>query len=160
MEMYRNPVDNTISRIVLPISTVVFDMELRGFITVVEGWSGTGKTFFLNSLKSFYMNNKNMIRQKFGLQGILFYDFNDIDKDILFAVKRVKGYLILIDNADMLLAADPKLLKYISHDTNNQYFIMSRGGVALAVTPNHYCELVREDKKITTRYNCSVEGWM
>ena len=97
--MYRNPVDNTISRIVLPISTVVFDMELRGFITVVEGWSGTGKTFFLNSLKSFYMNNKNMIRQKFGLQGILFYDFNDIDKDILFAVKRVKGYLILIDNA-------------------------------------------------------------
>ena len=60
----------------------------------------------------------------------------------------------------MLLAADPKLLKYISHDTNNQYFIMSRGGVALAVTPNHYCELVREDKKITTRYDCDVEGWM
>lgn len=160
MEMYRNPVDNTISRIILPISTVVFDMELRGFITVVEGWSGTGKTFFLNSLKNFYMNNKNMIRQKFGLQGILFYDFNDIDKDILFAVKRVKGYLILIDNADMLLAANIGLLKYISHDTNNQYFIMSRGGVALPITPNHYCELVREDKKITTRYDCDVEGWM
>ena len=24
-----------------------------------------------------------MIRQKYGLQGILFYDFNDIDKDII-----------------------------------------------------------------------------
>lgn len=158
MKIIRNKWDNTISQLYLETAKVNFNIELRGYITVFEGWSSSGKTFFMKSLQNFCVNNPSIMKQ-YNISNILIFDYTDLKNNILKRIKAEKNSLIIIDNGDMLLSIKSPLVKYLSYDRYNQYIIMSRGGVSLPITPNHYCNLIQEKNIILTKFNYNIEGW-
>ena len=135
---------------------VSFDMEFRGHLTVLEGDSSTGKTYFFNSVAQSYPNNVNAFKSH-GIDGVVYVNaintVSDGDFDsLLRTLKSRKGCLVLIDNGDKVLNGRDALLKYISVDSDNQYVICSRGGVSLGLAPNCYGELKQNGAEIATTY--------
>jgi hypothetical protein len=150
--------DKRITRFIFDIGSVEFNVELRGHITVLDGFTASGKTFFLKQIYENYPNNKDAFR-KCGLFGIIFVNAvmaasnDDFNVELLGKLKRAKNHLILIDNGDKVLNGCVRLLKYIAVDTDNQYIICSRGALGLDVPLNHYGKLTQIDRKIITTYH-------
>lgn len=160
----RNKYDKTIAKIQIKTNKVSFDIELRGFITVLGGISSSGKTFFVETLYNQYLNNSQELKSKYGLQGIQILNtltLNDgiEDKEMISILKSRKGFLIVIDNADTILENRAALIEHISRDTSNQYIIMSRGGVNLRISPNHYSELENNDGMVINSFLTTIPGW-
>jgi hypothetical protein len=152
-----------ISRFVFDTGSVVFNLELRGHVTVFEGHSSTGKTYFLKSIYENYPNFVNAFK-KHGISDVVYVNAVNTVSDNAFAtlldtLKKRKGCLVLIDNGDKVLNGRDKLLKHISVDSGNQYVICSRGGVGLGVSPNHYGELKQEGDEITSAFHWNERGW-
>lgn len=164
INIIRNKYDKTIAKLQVKTNKASFDIELRGFITVLGGVSSSGKTFFIETLYNQYLNNSQELKSQYGLQGIQILNtltLNDgvEDKEMIGILKSRKGFLIVIDNADTILENREALVQHISRDTSNQYIIMSRGGVNLKISSNHYSELENTDGKIVNKFLTTIPGW-
>lgn len=160
MKIERNKFDKTICKITFDIPQVDFEVELRGYITILEGEANTGKSFLLKSLYQAYLNNSKSF-EKYKIEGVFYYNYQSEVTDLFSAVKKQRNSLFLIDNADTFLASQKgyEVIKYIRLDCYNQYLIVSRFGGVFNVMPNHFAKLKREGNKIITTFYWSVPGW-
>lgn len=107
-------------------------------ITILTGDSATGKTAVFSWMKECSAVNPD----------IVCLNYLDYQKDIQKIIRNIKGKLIVIDNADILLDDDAR--KYISLDGKNQYLIIGRNPKNLFATGDNLFELVsRQDGEQT-----------
>ena len=111
-------------------TSFVLDFKFTNNITILTGASAAGKTASFSSIRECMAINPK----------ILCLNYLDYLKDILQIICQVKGKLIVIDNADILL--DNNTRKYISLDADNQYLIIGRNPKNLFVTKDNLFELV------------------
>lgn len=160
MKIERNKFDKTICKITFEIPQVGFEIELRGYITILDGESNTGKSFLLKSLYLTYVDNPKSF-EKYKINSVFFFNYQSSIEDLIFTIKNKKGCLILIDNANCIFLGNKgkEAVNYINYDIYNQYLIVNRTGWTFNVTPNHYAKLKREGNKIVTTFDWSVSGW-
>jgi hypothetical protein len=130
-----------------------FDLDLRGRIVVVKGFSGTGKTLFYKAMES----------------ALKVYDSGKLPETILVNRKNSEYKLpeiykahhkfIVIDNADRVFDLHPELVRYINQDFTNNYLIFARKAYDLGISPNYFAEFCDYDKLIKLKYSYSMEGW-
>ncbi len=122
-------------------TSFVVDFHFKNNITILMGNSGTGKTAAFSFIKECMAVNPN----------IVCLNYLDYQKDILEIIKKAKGKLIVIDNADVLLNDETR--KYISLDGENQYLIIGRNPKNLFATKENLFELVSEKVGEQTRFS-------
>ena len=122
-------------------TSFVVDFYFKNNITILMGNSGTGKTAAFSFMKECMAVNPN----------IVCLNYLDYQKDILEIIKKEKGKLIVIDNADVLLNDETR--KYISLDGENQYLIIGRNPKNLFATKENLFELVSEKVGEQTRFS-------
>ena len=103
---------------------------LNSNITFITGDSGTGKSAAFSFIQE--MAAENSV--------IKCYNYLDNCKRYKTAIKKSKGKLFVIDNADILL--DDEMRKYIALDPNNQYIIVGRNPTGLLLEQSEIMELV------------------
>ena len=82
---------------------------------------------------------------------IICLNYLDYQKDILEIIKKARGKLIVVDNADVLL--DDTARKYIALDDQNQYLIIGRNPRNLFTTKDNLFELVSEKNGEQTKFS-------
>jgi archaellum biogenesis ATPase FlaH len=97
---------------------IVYDLNITGRVSVIEGDSGTGKTMFAGDLAMYAV-----YRNKFGKVAVYNY-MNKFSEESATG----KGKIIVIDNADIQLGKEE--IKAINKDVGNQYIIFARGILA------------------------------
>jgi len=107
------------------------DLMLETNITFITGESGSGKTTLYSILLE-YAADDNSIRC---------FNYLDHNKAYKSSIKRSKGKLFVIDNADILL--DDKMRSYIAFDDKNQY-IIGRNPTGLQLAVDEIFELKSE----------------
>ena len=108
------------------------DLLLDNNITFINGDSGVGKSAVFSFIQEMMIENKN-------IRCLNYLDENKNYKNI---IKRSKGKLFVIDNADLLL--DDKLREYIALDYKNQYVIIGRNPKGLALNQDEIYEITSE----------------
>ena len=103
-----------INRIQTRHTSFQVNFQLENNITFLCGDSGTGKSAVFSFLKELSAEDKR----------IKCFNYLDWNKSYKSSIKRSKGKLIIIDNADILL--DDAMRSYIALDGNNQYIIIGR----------------------------------
>ena len=121
-------------------TSFVVDFQLKNNITFIAGDSGTGKSAVYSFLQELAAENKR----------IKCYNYLDIKKGYKTAIKRAKGKLFIIDNADILL--DDAMRSYISMDGQNQYIIIGRNPTGLLLAQDDILELASETVDGRTRF--------
>ena len=111
-------------------TSYIVNFEFTNNITILTGASATGKTASFSFIRECMALNSD----------ILCINYLDYQKDIKQMVSAVKGKLIVIDNADILLNDETR--KYISLDADNQYLIIGRNPKNLFATKENLYELV------------------
>ena len=101
--------------------------------TFLCGDSGTGKSAVFSFLKELSAEDKR----------IKCFNYLDWNKSYKSSIKRSKGKLIIIDNADILL--DDAMRSYIALDGNNQYIIIGRNPTGLLLNIDEVYELQNEN---------------
>lgn len=109
-------------------------------ITILTGSSATGKTASFSFIRESMAVNPD----------ILCLNYLDYHKDIKEILMNVKGKLIVIDNADILLSDEVR--KYISMDGNNQYLIIGRNPKNLFTTKENLFELISKKNGEMTEF--------
>lgn len=115
------------------VSTVhtSFDVDLRldQNITFISGDSGTGKSAMYSFISEMAAEDKNI------------RCFNYLDQKTRYkdSIKKSKGKLFVIDNADILL--DDDMRSYIALDSQNQYIIIGRNPTGLLLNVDEIYEL-------------------
>ncbi len=105
------------------------DLLLDNNITFIVGESGTGKSAVFSFIREMTTENRNL----------RCLNYLDKNKNYKNAIKRSRGKLFVIDNADMLL--DNKMRHYIAMDTANQYVIIGRNPEGLMLNQDEIYEL-------------------
>ena len=121
-------------------TSFVVDFTFTNNITVLTGVSAAGKTagFFF-------------IRESMSLNpDIVCFNYLDYQKSMNEILMEIKGKLIVIDNADILL--DNETRKYISMDEHNQYLIIGRNPKNLFTTKENLFELVSKKRGEITEF--------
>jgi len=113
-------------------TSYVVDFIFTNNITILTGDSASGKTMIFSFIRECTAINSN----------ILCLNYLDYRKDIKGVISEVKGKLIVIDNADILL--DDVARKYISLDGENQYLIIGRNPRNLFATKENLFNLISE----------------
>ena len=116
------------------------DLELTNNITFIIGDSGTGKSAVFSFLQELAAEDSS----------IKCYNYLDKSAGYKTAIKRMKGKLIIIDNADILL--DDDMRHYISLDAQNQYIIIGRDPTGLLLSQDEVAELKSEAAGCQTRF--------
>lgn len=119
------------------------ELQLLDPVILVEGDSGTGKTLIYNVFKDISALDKNILC---------------INADVLRIAKKtfkqykagIKGKVILVDNADIILTSDAR--KSLLYDTENQYVIFGRNSDGLGVTEMSFTELKDNGSNIKLVY--------
>lgn len=111
-------------------TSYIVNFEFTNNITILTGASATGKTASFSFIRECMALNPD----------ILCINYLDYQKDIKQMISAVKGKLIVIDNADILLNDETR--KYISLDADNQYLIIGRNPKNLFATKENLYELV------------------
>lgn len=111
-------------------TSYIVNFEFTNNITILTGASATGKTASFSFIRECMALNSD----------ILCINYLDYQKDIKQMISAVKGKLIVIDNADILLNDETR--KYISLDADNQYLIIGRNPKNLFATKENLYELV------------------
>lgn len=127
-------------------TSFVVNFTFTNNITILTGDSGTGKTAVFSFIKECMAVNPK----------IYCLDYFDYQKNLKEIIGQVKGKLIIIDNADILLDDDTR--KYISLDDKNQYLIMGRNPRNLFATKENFFELV--SKKVGEQTEFSIQEYM
>lgn len=110
-------------------TSYIVNFKFENNITILTGASGTGKTASFSFIRECMALNPD----------ILCINYLDYQKDIKKIISDVKGKLIVIDNADILL--NDEVRKYISVDADNQYLIIGRNPKNLFATKDNLYEL-------------------
>lgn len=105
------------------------DLQIQSNITFINGESGVGKSALFTFLQEMSAEDKR----------IKCFNYLDQNKGYKSSIKKSKGKLFVIDNADILL--DDKMRSYISLDEKNQYIIIGRNPTGLLLTQNEIFEL-------------------
>ena len=111
-------------------TSFVVDLTFTNNITILMGYSGTGKTVVFSFIQECMAIDKR----------IFCISFVDYQKNIREILKQISGKLIVIDNADILLEDDTR--RYISLDEKNQYLIIGRNPSDLFATKENMFELI------------------
>lgn len=108
-----------------------FEVELQidNNITFINGDSGTGKSAVFSFLEEFAAENKC----------IKCFNYLDQNNSYKTSIKKSKGKLFVIDNADILL--DDDMRSYIALDESNQYIIIGRNPTGLILDIDEIYEL-------------------
>lgn len=108
-----------------------FEVELQidNNITFINGDSGTGKSVVFSFLEEFAAENKC----------IKCFNYLDQNNSYKTSIKKSKGKLFVIDNADILL--DDDMRSYIALDESNQYIIIGRNPTGLILDIDEIYEL-------------------
>jgi len=133
-------------------SGIVYNLQLRGAITIIDGEVASGKTYLANELRA----------MKSVPSSISGYDVSNIyvpsvrkeyfrlpDEDI-------EG-LTIIDRADVLL--NDELCEGIKAYKKMHFMIFLRKSMNIGYSPNYFGEFVRNDGVVTIKYDFSEELW-
>jgi predicted ATP-binding protein involved in virulence len=127
-------------------TSFLVDFTFTNNITILTGDSGTGKTALFSFIKECMPNNANL----------LCLNYLDHQRDMREIFQKVKGKLIVIDNADLLL--DDEARRYISTDDQNQYLIIGRNPKNLFATKDNLFELV--STKVGERTQLTIQEYL
>ena len=116
------------------------NLNLDNNITFINGESGAGKSAVYSFIQELTAENKN----------IRCLNYLDENKNYKNTIKRSKGKLFVIDNADLLL--DNKMRRYIAADTENQYVIIGRNPEGLMLNQDEIYEISSESKDGRTKF--------
>ncbi len=108
------------------------DLLLENNIAFISGESGTGKSALYSFIEELAAEDKT----------IKCFNYLDFKKSYKSSIKRSKGKLFVIDNADILL--DDNIRSYIALDNNNQYIIIGRNPTGLLLSMDEIYELKSE----------------
>ena len=110
--------------------TVDFYLEYN--ITFICGDSGTGKSAVFSFIEELATEDNR----------IKCFNYRDYKTQYTTSIKRFKGKLIVIDNADILL--NDNMRNYIAFDGKNQYIIIGRNPTGLQLEMDEIFELKSE----------------
>ena len=128
-----------VKRIYTKHTSFVIDIQLKNNITFIGGESGTGRSLLYSIIEELAAEDKT----------IKCFNYLDYKKSYKSSIKRSKGKLFVIDNADILL--DDSIRSYIALDNNNQYIIIGRNPTGLLLSMDEIYELKSEaNGEITT----------
>ncbi len=128
---------------------IVYDLELRGNVTIVKGDSGTGKTLMCQVVKQ-------MI--SYGDKDKIVFDDKNVSSVSVAVLQTYKNKLILFDDADITLRGE--LLKYVLSDKNNYYILFRRDNYDVHLSPNYYAEIVLGNDRVRRlKYTWEKVGW-
>jgi IstB-like ATP binding protein. len=127
-----------------------FILQLRGNRNIIKGESGTGKSFLNNFLYN-AKHNQN-INKRYNTDNLFILNMDNKSE-----LDRIKGKLIIIDRADLILTDDD--VETINQDHDNRYLLFAREPLGIELSPNHQADLIT-DKGITfLKYRFNVKGW-
>ncbi len=110
-------------------TSFVVDFELQYNVTFIVGDSGVGKSAVYSFIEELGAEDKR----------IRCFNYLDYKKAYKGSIKRSKGKLFVIDNADVLL--DDNMRQFIATDANNQYIIIGRNPTGLLLIQDNIYEL-------------------
>ncbi|MBR6223023.1 MAG: ABC transporter ATP-binding protein [Lachnospiraceae bacterium] len=110
-------------------TSFVVDLTTDNNITFIMGDSGVGKSAVFSFLQEIAAEDKR----------IRCFNYLDNKKNYKTTIKKSKGKLFIIDNADVLL--DDNMRHYISLDAENQYVIIGRNPTGLLLSYDELYEL-------------------
>jgi len=116
------------------------DFILEGNVTFIVGDSGTGKSAVFSFLQELAAQNKT----------IKCYNYLDKKSNYKTAIKKAKGKLFIIDNADILL--DDAMRWHIATDGENQYILIGRNPTGLMLNQEDIMELSSEKENEITLF--------
>ena len=117
----------------------IVDFQIDSNVTFITGDSGTGKSAVYSFLLEYSSEDKR----------VRCLNYLDHNKGYKTAIRKSKGKLFIIDNADILL--DDNLRQHIVMDAENQYVIIGRNPTGLLLSQDDIRELVSTKKgEITT----------
>ena len=116
------------------------DFTLEANVTFIAGDSGTGKSAVFSFLQELSAENKT----------IKCYNYLDMKKNYKAAIRKSKGKLFIIDNADILL--DDAMRWHIATDGQNQYIIIGRNPTGLMLSQCDIMELNSETRGGKTKF--------
>jgi len=114
------------------------DFKLDYNITFIQGDSGVGKSVAYSFIEELSSVDKR----------IRCLNYLNINRNYKNQIKRTKGKLFVIDNADLLL--DDAMRDYIAWDKNNQYIIYGKNPsqLRLAVDEIYKIDVKHENSRI------------
>ena len=121
-------------------TSFAIDFTFTNNITILTGHSAVGKTAAYSFIRECMAVNPK----------IVCLNYLDYQKNVKEILMQIKGKLIVIDNADILL--DDETRKYISLDGDNQYLIIGRNPKNLFTTKDNLFELVSETTDEVTEF--------
>lgn len=121
-------------------TSYILNFQFTNNITILTGESATGKTAAFSFIRECMAVNPN----------ILCLNYLDYQKDIKEVIAQVRGKLIVIDNADIVLGDEAR--KYIAVDDKNQYLIIGRNPKNLFTTKENLFELVSRKEGEQTKF--------
>ena len=131
---------------------LVFDLSLRGNITVIRGESGTGKTLLVKSLEGIagvgsvnYLGNVDVSNIITVAKKTDFFDFDDVDK------------LVIVDRADLILS--DTIVEHIRQYKKLRFLIFARASYDFFISPNQLGIFVRDKNTISIKYDFDKKGW-
>ena len=121
---------------------LVFDLSLRGSITLISGASATGKTLLFKELENAKKLNKTV--SGVDVDNIYLFTYGDDFK------LEDKKCLVIIDRGEKFLTDD--ICEQIVACDNARFLIFTRGSHDLYVSIHQMGELKKKDGKIVTDY--------
>ena len=121
-------------------SSFIVDLDLENNITFITGDAGTGKSTVFDIIREMAAENK----------AIRCLNYLDLKKNYKNTIRRSKGKLFIIDNADILL--DDDMRWYIATDGKNQYILFGRNPTGLMLSQDEIMELNSERRDGKTMF--------
>lgn len=131
-----------------------FEIELRKRITIIRGDSATGKSLMVKAIEAMELEK--------GESEYVVLNYRDSKTgytNFVKMLKDLKGKIIVIDNADIVLDTDMR--DFISQDHYNRYIIVGRITRGIKTTPNSLAEIYYDegDNKFKLSYKYDKKRW-
>ena len=118
----------------------IVDFDLTNNIILLTGEAGSGKTLIFNLIRQNIQGDEHISCFNYEYDAATMKDY----------ICRSRGYLIVIDNADILL--DDEIRKYVSLDARNQFLLLGRNPKNLLATRDNIYEINSEKVGMKTRF--------
>ena len=127
---------------------IVFNLDLRGTVTIIRGYSSTGKTLLCKMARQMIEGGNEDIVVLGPSEG----------STINSVLSEYRNKIIIIDNADICVGN--KVLEHILQDENNYYILMRRNNYGIELSPNYYATL-EDDGNMTVKlkYKWNEPRW-
>jgi len=134
-----------------------FDLEMRGSVVIIDGDTSSGKTFICECLRKYKEYLEDNGDSTF--DNIMLFGKSKMDLEVITSLPK-PGKIVIIDNADRILAGNSKLIEHIANDRcNNAYIIIGRVHYDIDLSPNYYATVQEKNKYFTLCYSNEVPGW-